>query len=168
MTELAHWNHFMSTLSIEKAKELAANLDIKADFFIHAASGKTTEQASVALGISPEDILKILVLHAPIENKYIGVIILGSEKLSIKKLTQLSHVKKLLFANVEQVEKLTGFVIGGVPATAIQDRDERFMDAKVVEKQLIVGAGGDDHCGMRFSPKELAVKLNLTIDDVAR
>ena len=62
----------MSHQSIQKAKELSVEVGITSYFIMHAESGKTTEQASAALGMTIDNILKMLILYAPQENKYVG------------------------------------------------------------------------------------------------
>ena len=63
----------------------------------------------------------------------------------------------------EQVEKLTGFQLGGVPPLAVASCTKAFMDEKVVKKDLVVGAGGDEHCGMRFAPQDLLSVLAIDV-----
>ena len=156
----------METIRIEKAKEMVSHLGIKAEFFIHEQSGKTTEQAATANGLSPDNILKTLILFAPKENQFIGVIILGTDKIDSKKVAQLAGVKKLSFATPSQIETLTGFMIGGVPPIAVTKCTLAIMDSKVAGKEIVVGAGGDEHCGMKFSPEHFKKKLSLRVEDI--
>lgn len=151
----------MNKINIQRAEKLAKDLEIKAEFILHEKTGKTTEDAEEALGVSPDNILKTLILYASKEKKYIGAIILGSDRLDMKKLAKISEVKKLRFANNDQIQKLTGFAIGGVPPTAIKFCSAMFIDNKVYEKKFVVGAGGDEFCGMKFAPKHFSERLNL-------
>ena len=151
--------------SIERAKKMAREINLDAEFIIHDETGKTTEDAEKALGISSENILKTLILYASKEEKYVGVIILGSDRLNIKHVAKISNSKKLRFATNEQIEKLTGFSIGGVPPIAINFCSQKYIDNKVCEKEFVIGAGGDEFCGMKIVPKQLIEKISIECID---
>ena len=63
--------------NIEKAKELAKEYKLKAEFIIHKESGKTTQQAEDALGVDSSNILKTLILYASKEELFFGAINIG-------------------------------------------------------------------------------------------
>lgn len=157
----------MSTQSIERARSMAQETGLAADFLFHAQSGKTTDNAVQALGIDAANILKTLILHANREGIFVAGIILGTDRLDQKKLASLSGVKKLHFASPEQIRTLTGFEIGGVPPLAVSFCSRAFIDQKVLERDFVIGAGGDDHCGMRFCPKEFVRKVHIDIGDIS-
>jgi Cys-tRNA(Pro) deacylase len=157
----------MGNIRIEKAKTMAYQVGLKSDFIMHEKSGKTTEDAVSALGVAADNIIKTLILFASKENKYVGTIILGTDKVDQKKVAKLSKVKKLRFSSPDQIEKLTGFVIGGVPPLAIKFCDECYIDNKVLEKEFVIGAGGDEHCGIKFSPTEFKEKVKIAVSSIS-
>jgi len=157
----------MSIQSIERTKQLALHVGLSAEFIHHQQSGKTTEDAVVALGIDAGSIIKTLILHASKEDLFIAAVILGSDRLSCHMLASLAGVKSLRFASPEQIEKLTGFELGGVPPLAVKYCNRAFVDSLVVRKDSVVGAGGDDHCGMKFSPEDLLTRLPITVANIS-
>lgn len=157
----------MNKHNVERAKKMANDFSLDAEFIIHDETGKTTEDAEKALGISSENILKTLILYASKKDKYVGVIILGSDRLNIKKIAKISNSKKLRFASNEQIEKLTGFSIGGVPPLAINFCSQKYIDNKVCGKEFVIGAGGDEFCGMKFVPKQFLEKIQIERIDAA-
>lgn len=158
----------MENSQIEKAKNMVKEIDLDAEFIMHEKSGKTTEEAAVALGVTSDNILKTLILYASNEDKYIGTIILGNNRLDFDKVAELSNVKIVRFAQPDQIEKLTGFKIGGVPPIAVKLCNESFIDEKVVRKSFVIGAGGDEHFGLKFNPSELQEKLNLKVSNISQ
>jgi Cys-tRNA(Pro) deacylase len=157
----------MTKIKIEKAKEMAAAVGLSAEFIEHEQSGKTTDDAVAALGIPASSILKTLILHSSGDEVFFGVIILGDDRLDFKKVAKLASVKKLRLASPEQIEKLTGFQLGGVPPLAVTFCTKGFIDEKVLQKDVVVGAGGDEHCGMRFVPRDLTRAIDIEVASIA-
>lgn len=157
----------LDTGAIDRAKRLASCVGLRAQFMMHEQSGKTTSQASAALETASENIIKTLVLHAPREDVFIACIILGSDRLDVRRVAELVGVKKLRFATPQQIESVTQFRIGGVPPVAVSSCDRRIIDRNVLRRALVTGAGGDEYCGMRFSPGDLAASMSLELADIS-
>ena len=156
-----------SESQISKAKQLVQDINLDAEFIYHEKSGKTTEDAEIALGIDSSNIIKTLILYDSKNLMYVGAIILGDCKLDVKKLIAISGAKKLSFASDTQISELTGFQIGGVPPLAIRDCGKRYIDNRVLKREFVIGAGGNEFCGLKFSPKEFISKCDIEIGDVA-
>ena len=157
----------MNNALIEKTKELVERIGLKGEFIIHDESGKTSGEAASALGVPPDKILKTLIMFAPKERKFIGTLLLGTDRLNINKLTNLMQVRKLQFASPDQIKELTGFIIGGVPPVAVLSCDDACIDENVLKKDFVVGAGGDEHCGFKVNPNELVKKLKLKVASIS-
>lgn len=153
---------------ILKAKNLADDLNLSILFVYHKQTGKTTKDAVTALGVNAEYLLKTLILFAPKEQKFIGAILLGTDKICLKKLSRITKTQKILFANPKQIKEVIGFSIGGVPPLAIGACDYQFIDKNVVLKEFVIGAGGTEYCGMKLNPKEMANKTNYKIVDISK
>lgn len=157
----------MTNIKVELAKKIVDDLDLYAEFIMHEKTGRTTVEAEKALGVSADHILKTLILYASKENKFIGAIILGTDKIDTKKIAKIAKVKKLRFANNDQISNITGFDIGGVPPFAVKNCNDYYIDADVLKKDFVIGAGGDEHFGMKFSPKDLADKIKIKVDKIS-
>ena len=123
--------------------------------------------AAKALGVAAECIVKSLILISPKTGEYFGVVISGVSRLNIKRACSELAVPKLKFASAEQIKTLTGFRIGGVPATSLRRCKEILIDNKVLVRDTVIGAGGDEYCGMEFSPSELAHAIGAKAVDIA-
>jgi len=152
---------------IERAKQDAISLGLIVRFIRHSESGRSTADAEKALGVPAECIIKSLIMFSPSTAEYFGFIISGSSRLNIKKACRQSGVPKLKFASPEQVEALTGFRIGGVPPTSLRFCKLVLIDSRVFTRESAIGAGGDEHCGMEFSPAELAKSIGARTVDIS-
>ncbi|RLE62771.1 MAG: hypothetical protein DRJ38_09060 [Thermoprotei archaeon] len=151
-------------MTFEKALALIKKLDIEGEIISHKASGRTTMDAAKALKISPENILKSLLLVSK-KGKYLAVIITGDKRVNIKKLEKITSLKKLRLANPSEVENFTGFKIGGVPPFAFHGKCPVIVDKNVLEKEFVIGACGDEYHGIKINPK-IFEKLSYEIADI--
>ncbi len=152
-------------MTLEKALALMRKFNIKGEIIHHKRSGRTTEDASKALGLPPEYILKSLLLVSR-KGERLAVILTGEKRVNIKKLEKLTGLKKLRLARPDEVEAFTGFKIGGVPPFAFHGKCRVIVDRGVVEKEFIVGACGDEYHGVKLDPK-IFEKLGYEIADIA-
>lgn len=153
---------------ITKTETLSREINLSVEFIFHQNSGKTSNQATKALGVDYSFILKTLILFAPKEFEFFGVVFLSNDMLDIKKIISLVNVKKIVFASDEQVYGLTGFYIGGVPPLAIKFCKCSFIDKKVINKPYVIGSGGDEYCGLKFNPYEFVEKAKITVVNLVR
>jgi len=153
--------------NIKRVRELMERLGVKGEIIIHErVSGRTTEDAEKALGVSRKYILKSLLLKSK-HNRYIAVIITGDKRLDFKKLEKISGLKKLRLASPEEVERYTGFRIGGVPPFIFHELCPTYVDKDVMEREYVIGAAGTEYAGIKFKPSELK-KLNYIIVDITK
>ncbi|MDI3476052.1 MAG: hypothetical protein PWQ79_810 [Thermococcaceae archaeon] len=97
---------------------------------------KTVAQAVKATGASPRQVIKSLVLMS--ESGPILVIVDGESKVSLEKIKR--HFGEVRLATPEEVKKITGFEVGGVPPVGVDTRT--VVDPKVLENEFVIGGGG--------------------------
>jgi prolyl-tRNA editing enzyme YbaK/EbsC (Cys-tRNA(Pro) deacylase) len=159
---------YLESEDVARARALATSLGLDGEFIHHCQSGRTTEDAQSALNIPASDILKTLILISEIDGRSVGVILLGSDRLSFKEVEHQSKLKKLRFASPDEIKVITSFAIGGVPPMAVSHCAFRFIDRKVLDRPIVVGAGGNEFCGYRVAPGQLCQKLNLQVAALAK
>jgi len=157
----------------QEISELLQKYKIKYNVLHHELSGKTTEDAEKALGISREYIIKSLLLENRVP-EYIGVIISGNKRLDFSKLKEILRKEetfsnlKFSFSKPDTVEEVLGYKIGGVPPFVFYlRRIPTYVDLSFLEKTFVVGAGGDEYTGIKFNPKELK-KLGYKYADITK
>lgn len=110
---------------------------------------KTVTQAAKATKVSQKQIIKSLVLVS--EKGPILAIVDGESKVSFEKIEQ--HFGKVRLATPEEVRKITGFEIGGVPPVGINTKT--VIDPKVLENEFVIGGGGRIDKLCKISPRKI-------------
>lgn len=151
--------------SVIKTENIASELKLNCEFFYHKETGKTTSDAEKACNLKTNQIIKCLLLKS--KEEYLGVILRGSDRLDLKEIERQFNYKKLRMATSDEVYKMLGYNIGGVPITSFYEKNILAkVDNTLLEEELVVGAGGDEHYGMKFNPKEVITKLNYATSEL--
>ncbi len=151
--------------SVIKTENMASELKLNCEFFYHKETGKTTADAEKACNLKANQIIKCLLLKS--EEEYLGVILRGSDRLDLKEIERKFNYKKLRMATSEEVYKKLGYNIGGVPITSFYENNVvAKVDNNLLEEDLVVGAGGDEHYGMKFNPKQVIERLNYPTSEL--
>ncbi|RLG49685.1 MAG: hypothetical protein DRN96_09210 [Thermoproteota archaeon] len=152
---------------MERALELMRRYGFIGEVIQHPhASGKTTEGASLALGVPASQVLKCLLFKSP-RGELVGAIVTGDRKVDVKKLRRIFKTGKLRMATPEEVEEATGFKAGGVPPFALKELCPVAVDVEVMEREHVYGAAGSEYAGVKFRPHEL-LKLGYVVADIAK
>ena len=127
--------------------------DINYEFIRHARGGTTTE-ASEALGVDRSEILKCLLFKGQ-SKEFIGVIISGDSRVSLKKLKGITN-QNFKLASPEDILTQTGYEAGGIPPFAFSIHGiTGYVDSNVMQRQWVYGSAGSATTGIKFSPLSL-------------
>ena len=138
--------------------------DINYEFIRHS-SGGTTAEASEALGVEVSAVLKCLLFKEQFK-KFIGVVVTGDRRVSLKKLKEVTS-KNFKLASREDVLTQTGYDIGGIPPFAFSIRGiQGYVDPNVIQHQWVYGSAGSVATGIKFSPLSLE-KVGYKIVDIS-
>lgn len=110
---------------------------------------KTVEQAAKATGSKPENIIKSLVFIG--EKEPVLVIVPGHKKVDLSKLKSI--VGRCRLARPDEVERLTGFTVGGMPPVGVPLRT--IVDKSLLDKDVVIGGGGDINKLCRIDVKKI-------------
>jgi len=121
------------------------------------ASTRTVEEASRALGVDKSLIVKTLIIKC--SKSTLAVVIPGEKKLNINKLEKEINEEECRLAKANEVFKLTGYKVGGVPPVDLPEGIRVIVDNRVLSRELVYGGGGEENALLEFYPKEL---VNLT------
>jgi len=150
---------------LKKLKNLIKEVGVEGEIIYHKLSGKKTENAEKALGVSREHILKSLLFKS--KDRHVAAIITGNKKVDVRKLEKLIGLKKLRLATPQEVKAFTGFEIGGVPPFIFYKLCPTYVDKEVMEKEYVIGAAGSEYYGIRFSPK-IFRKLGYIVEEIGK
>ena len=150
---------------VEKTEILMSELNIKGEIIEHPdVNGTHSEVIAEALNIPLDHIIKCMILKSKRGN-IIAAIILGDQRLDMKKIEQISHMKKFSLASEKAVKESTGYPIGGVPPIAVINKMPVFVDKKVIKKEFVLGSAGTPYHGLKVDPK-IFKKFNLIFADI--
>ncbi|WP_193495915.1 Cys-tRNA(Pro) deacylase [Nitrincola alkalisediminis] len=105
-----------------------ANVSFKVHEYQHDPSVDSYGlEAAEKLGVSAERVFKTLVVS--LDGKELAVALVPvAERLNLKRLAKASGAKKVEMANKAQVERVTGYVLGGVSPLGQKKRLKTFID----------------------------------------
>lgn len=115
----------------------------------------TVAAAAVALGVTPDEILKTLIFFC--QGQPYAVITNGMAPVPARPLAEYFGVGKrqIKLAQAAQVLALTGYAVGGVPPFGHRSRLPVLLDRSVLAFAAVYGGGGDDRTLLKITPAEL-------------
>ena len=122
----------------------------------------TVEQAVRMAGCRRDEIIKSIVLIDSQDNPIIAIVD-GKSRVSLRKVKEILG-KNIRIAKAREVERKTGYKIGGVPP--IGHRFKTMIDRKIIDKKYVYGGGGDSRRLIKISPKQI-VRLGAIIADIS-
>jgi Cys-tRNA(Pro)/Cys-tRNA(Cys) deacylase len=144
------------TPAINTAKK--AKVDFKIHEYTHdPRAASYGQEAAEKLGINPDQVFKTLVVS--MNGKDLGVAVLPvSCQLNLKLFARAMGVKKAAMADKKQVEKTTGYILGGVSPLGQKKRLPTVVHDTAQNFQTIFVSAGKRGLDIELAPKDL-VKL---------
>lgn len=161
------WRELMKTDAQGALLKLLKECGVCYTLIDHAEGGKTSEMAAKASGEELGGIVKSMLLKDG-RSGYLGIIVGGDRRIDLRKAREAAKASsKLGFARPEEVKAALGFEVGEVPPFAFyMSGIAAIVDSRIMERERVVGAGGSEFRGIRFSPKEFE-KFGYAVGDVA-
>ena len=152
--------------SVENTKKIMEQLGVDGEIIEHPeTNGTRSEVIAKALNVPLEHIIKCLILKSK-DGSLVAAVILGNQKLDVKKVESIFKKKKLSLASSESVQKATGYSIGGVPPFVVINRFPSCVDSEVVNKSYVIGSAGTPYHGLKFDPT-IFKRFDVKIDDIS-
>lgn len=111
-------------------------------------------EAVEKLKLAPEKVFKTLVVS--LDNKSLVVAVLPvAEKLSMKLIAKAAGAKKALMANPNDVQRSTGYVLGGVSPLGQKKRLTTVIDSSAQNQQTMFVSAGRRGLEIELAPDDL-------------
>ncbi|BCS87641.1 Cys-tRNA(Pro) deacylase [Pseudodesulfovibrio sediminis] len=154
------------TPAINKAKQAKINFSIH-EYNHDPSAASYGEEAADKMGTDPNQVFKTLVVDGG-NKKLIVAIVPVSRHLDLKALAKAVGIKKLAMADAKNVERTTGYVLGGVSPlgqkkalqTVIADSAENFPTIYV--------SAGRRGLEIELAPKDLAMLTHGTFASIEK
>jgi Cys-tRNA(Pro)/Cys-tRNA(Cys) deacylase len=111
-------------------------------------------EAADKLGVSPARVFKTLVAQLDAK-RFVVAVIPVSDMLSLKHLAEAAGAKKARMADGTDVERISGYVLGGVSPLGQKKRLETFIDASAPAFETIFVSAGRRGLEIELSPEDL-------------
>jgi len=125
------------------------------------------EEAAQKLGVSAEQVFKTLVVMSENKELITGVVPV-SGMLNLKKLAKAAGEKKVAMADKALVEKVTGYVLGGVSPLGQKKALRTFIDETALYFDTIYVSAGKRGLEIELSPDALQALTHAEFADIAQ
>lgn len=123
-------------------------------------------EAAEKLAVDAARIFKTLVVE--MESGALAVAIVPvTATLNFKKMAKAVSCKKVKMAEPKQVERSTGYVLGGVSPLGQKKRLPTILDSAAAPQDTIYVSAGRRGLEIELPPKQLAAILNASFSDIA-
>ncbi|MCB8966178.1 MAG: YbaK/EbsC family protein [Ardenticatenaceae bacterium] len=141
--------------SAQKVAQAAQQLDLHINIVEFDQTTRSAQDAAAAIGCQVAQIVKSLCFVAA--EQPVMALVSGGNQLDERKLAQLCGVsrKKVKRADAETVKAATGFTIGGVPPFGHSTTLPVYVDADLLQFEVIWAAAGTPFAVFAVSPTDL-------------
>lgn len=150
--------------SLEKVRQFLKEKGIPTELVELSGSTRTSQMAADALKCDIAQIAKSIVFA---NERAVIVVISGDKKVDEKKLSKtLGH--KVSIANADEVKKLTGYVIGGVPPFPHNDNVKVVLDSSLKRFKEVWTAAGTPNSVFKISIEDLKQTVGSDFVDISK
>lgn len=153
------------TPAIESAKK--ARIAFATHAYTHDESAASYGlEAAEKLGVAPELIFKTLVVLLDGKHLAVGIVPVTAQ-LGLKQIARAAKAKKAAMATPAEVERATGYVLGGVSPLGQKKRLPTFIDASAEALEQIYVSAGKRGLEIALAPADLAALTAATFVPIA-
>ncbi len=152
------------TPAINLAKKQKINYKVH-EYSHDSASESYGLEAAVKMGVEESRVFKTLVVQ--LDNKQLAVAILPvSSQLSMKLMAKAVGVKKAVMAAPADVQRSTGYVLGGVSPLGQKKRLKTILDSSAEQFPTIYISAGRRGLEIELSPDDLLGLLDGSFEEI--
>lgn len=151
--------------SAQKVQEAAAALGLDIVVREMAATTRTAEEAAAACGVTVGQIVKSLVFTGADSGKLYLLLVSGVNRVDEKGVAR--HLgEKLKRPDAEAVRAATGFAIGGIPPFGHDTKLATYMDADLLQYDVVWAAAGTPKAVFAVEPAKLRDAAGAVVIEV--
>ncbi len=133
--------------------------------FVVVERARSVEDAAKSLGVGRDRIAKTVITIT--DRGPIALFLRGSHKVDFAALRRILGLSSVRMATPEEVERITGYTVGGVPP--IIEGVETIVDVSLASDSIeVFCGGGDEYTLLAIKPRELVERLGLRVYGFAK
>lgn len=141
-------------MSLESVKQYFKSFGKEEDIKEFSQSSATVELAAQAVGTDPARIAKTLSFYSKEKDHAILIVTAGDMKIDNSKFKHFFGMKAKMLA-AEDVEKLTGYAIGGVCPFGNPENTSVYLDVSLKRFETVFPAAGSANSAVEMTCEEL-------------
>lgn len=149
-----------------KAIEILSEAGVPFEVREFPATEFTAREAAVKLSIPEENVFKTLVTRADDGTLFMAVV-QGDLELDLKKLAREAGKKRAELVDVRELQKLTGYLKGGVSPLGGRKEMKLFLDCRALEKEFISISAGLRGVQILLSPRDFIAAARPVVADIS-
>ncbi len=148
-------------------RQFITNNEIKAEIFHLEEATLTVADAAAVMGVQPEQIIKTVLFLA--DGQPVLVIASGLARIAWKRLADYLGIsrRRLKTGNAEQVQAITGYVVGSVPPFGHKEKLRTIVEQSVYDQADVYGGGGEIDALMKVETAVLRQVVGDETTDLA-
>ncbi len=150
--------------SVLRVAEAARALGLEIEVREFPESTRTAEDAAAAIGVNVGQIVKSLVFLA--DGQPLLCLVSGLNRLDTSRLADITGASQVRRARAGEVERATGFAIGGVPPFGHTQRLPRYCDRDLMAYDVVWAAAGTPRAVFAVEPQRLVQACSATVADL--
>lgn len=142
------------------------NITYKVHQYEHDSScASFGDEAALKLNLKKEQVFKTLVVVTNTQ-EFIVAVVPVSHQLSFKAIAKVISAKKVAMAEAKDVEKITGYILGGVSPLGQKKRLKTILDISSKDFDTIFVSGGKRGLDVELSPYDLQKLLDAKFEEI--
>ncbi len=133
-------------MSTKKFKEFIKNNDLNIEILESAEKTHTAQQAADVHNVSVENIVKSILVK--IDDTFTLFLVPGNKRIDLE-------IKNAKIAKPEEVKKVTGYSIGGVPPFGHKTKIKTYIEEGFKKDEKLLAAAGSPNSVFKISFEEL-------------
>ena len=124
-------------------------------------------EAAEKLGISPQRVFKTLVVSSPEKNLAVAIVPV-STTLNLKRLARALGVKKAAMADAVEVQRSTGYVLGGISPIGQKKQLPTILDDSALQFPTIYVSAGRRGLEIELDPRDLLALIGANTASIGQ
>jgi Cys-tRNA(Pro)/Cys-tRNA(Cys) deacylase len=142
------------------------DLDIPHELSRLRTPARGAEQLAAQLGLAPRQVVKVIFFFA--DQGPLAVLVPGDSMVDYQKLKKAAGTGSLRLAGPQEVQDLTGYLVGSTPPVAWEKDIPCHIDLQSLREEVVYAGGGEPNAVLKIRSYDLVRAADAEISDIIR